>query len=636
MGRKMILVLVACALLFFSLSNVRFGGIGVKGSDGFRVHNLNTGLNYTTVQAALDANETLGGHKIRVDAGVYYEHVVVNKPVFLMGENRSTTVIDANGTGNGVVIRSSNASVSGFTVQNSGTLAFGNVGIWLENVRDCTVSDNEVKNSNYGIRLDNSGRTTFQRNTLEHNVYSFEVAGLYLSHFVNYVDSSNVVDGRPVYYWVNRHDEQVPFDAGYVAAVNCTGITVSDLTLRNDGQGVLLAFTNGSTVKNVTVTDNLDGVWMANCENCTVTGNSAIHNGRYGIEMQRSTSCRIAGNEASENGYEYLYSGWGIYVGASDDILISENKGHGNYYAIVVHTCSNCVISSNVVSNNSGMGIWPKFCEECVYVGNSACNNGFYGLEPEDSANCVISGNNASNNGEFGIWLLGCSKLSVTANYLQKNAVGVGLTESNSNQIYHNDFTNNRYQASIQNSSDNEWSTEVEGNYWSDYTGQDENHDGIGDAAYVIDEANRDQYPLAGAFSDFASSGGAHVNFVSNLSITDFEYFATNNTVRIRVSGPSDNQAYGFCRVCIPKSLSSPPFTVVIDDGLREPLYFNGSLNDNGTHSWIYVAFGLPAYDISIVPELFSPAIMAMTLMATLAPFIVCRRRRLAQARVVS
>jgi hypothetical protein len=40
------------------------------------------------------------------------------------------------------------------------------------------------------------------------------------------------------------------------------------------------------------------------------------------------------------------------------------------------------------------------------------------------------------------------------------------------------------------------WDSHLEGNYWSDYTGADSDGDGIGDIPYVIDENNRDHFPL--------------------------------------------------------------------------------------------------------------------------------------------
>src|SRR3990172_6744833 len=58
------------------------------------VHNTNTGLNYATIQEAIDALETLGGHTIRVDAGTYFEHVIVSKSLTLTGEDTVSTVID--------------------------------------------------------------------------------------------------------------------------------------------------------------------------------------------------------------------------------------------------------------------------------------------------------------------------------------------------------------------------------------------------------------------------------------------------------------------------------------------------------------------------------------------------------------
>jgi len=422
MNRKLLFVLGS--FLLFTLLCVRFSSVEVKASNGYPVHNLDTGLYYATIQAAVDAAETLGGHTVRVDAGIYYESVVIDKPVFLLGENISTTIIDANGMGNCVLIRSSDVKINGFTIQKSGNLPYGNTGILLENVSNCTMSNNKVEECGYGVWLRNSGGNSLKRNTIKDNLYNFRVSGRFLSHFINEVDSSNIVNGKPMYYWVNKHDEQVPSDAGYVAVVNSTNIMVCNINLNHNGQGILFAFAHDSTIKNVSATNNYDGIWIADSENCTVIASDASHNGHYGIELARSTNCKVVGNNASSNGYEFTYTGYGIRLGNCRNVSVVGNKGEENYYAIVVQFSEDCLISANNVSFNNGMGIWPKFCEKCKIVGNSVCNNGFYGIEPEDSNHCIVSGNNVSNNGLFGIWLLGaigtCNNLTVRGNNISQ------------------------------------------------------------------------------------------------------------------------------------------------------------------------------------------------------------------------
>ena len=62
------------------------------------------------------------------------------------------------------------------------------------------------------------------------------------------------------------------------------------------------------------------------------------------------------------------------------------------------------------------------------------------------------------------------------------------------NIIYHNNLIDNSVQAV--DAASNEWDFEGEGNYWSDYTGEDLDGDGIGDTPYVIDEDSQDRCPL--------------------------------------------------------------------------------------------------------------------------------------------
>ena len=73
---------------------------------------------YATIQEAINnANE---GDTVFVRAGTYYEHVVVNKAISLIGEDPSSTIIDGNESGTVVFITADNVDVDGFMIQNGG------------------------------------------------------------------------------------------------------------------------------------------------------------------------------------------------------------------------------------------------------------------------------------------------------------------------------------------------------------------------------------------------------------------------------------------------------------------------------------------------------------------------------------
>jgi parallel beta-helix repeat protein len=155
------------------------------------VHNLNTGLGYATIQEAINAKETLNGHTIFVEAGTYYENVVVNKTVSLIGENRETTIIDGKGIGNVVSITVYNVTVSDFKIQNSGTeynsgIYFFNASSTLGNV---TVRNNNITNNYYGVNVFSSFNVLLVGNNIANN----EKAGVNLEQsFRNTVISNNV------------------------------------------------------------------------------------------------------------------------------------------------------------------------------------------------------------------------------------------------------------------------------------------------------------------------------------------------------------------------------------------------------------------------------------------------------------
>jgi hypothetical protein len=61
------------------------------------VHNINTGEDFATVQAAIDDADTLDGHTITIDAVTLYEwDINVNKDLTIKGAGPGSTIIDGN------------------------------------------------------------------------------------------------------------------------------------------------------------------------------------------------------------------------------------------------------------------------------------------------------------------------------------------------------------------------------------------------------------------------------------------------------------------------------------------------------------------------------------------------------------
>jgi parallel beta-helix repeat protein len=161
------------------------------------------------------------------------------------------------------------------------------------------------------------------------NTYNFGVYGKQLQHFINDIDTSNTIDSKPVYYWVNRSYDQIPSNAGYVAVVNSTNVAVQNLDIANNHQGVLLAYTKNSKVENVTVMNNLFGFWFFESLNNNILRNNIVTNNAYGIWLNASSGNSIYHNNFMNNVrqvYSNLANNWDMwwYLG-------------GNYWSDGVH-----------------------------------------------------------------------------------------------------------------------------------------------------------------------------------------------------------------------------------------------------------------------------------------------------------
>jgi parallel beta-helix repeat protein len=283
-----------------------------------------------------------------VEAGTYYENVVVNKTVLLLGESVGITIIDANGTGNVVDVKADGVVIESFTVQNSGYDANGihsdnckgtmirdnniinndcGINIWYS--ANNTISGNNVTNNYFGIFLQYSYDNTLRNNHMSSNQRNFCVMGDIPFYFIHDIDSSNTADGKPIYYWVNQQNRTVPVDAGYVALIYSTNITAQNLDLKNNYQGLLLVETENSLIMGNNITNNTRGIHLIFSSNNTISENNMTNNG-FGIFLDDAVNNTIFRNNIAKNYYGVSQSTGNIiyhnnFINNTQQVLLPES-----------------------------------------------------------------------------------------------------------------------------------------------------------------------------------------------------------------------------------------------------------------------------------------------------------------------
>jgi parallel beta-helix repeat protein len=376
-----------------------------------------------------------------------------------------------------------------------------------------------------------------------------------------------------------------------------SNVTIRNLNITGFGYGIYLQTSTLNSIVDNNITANEGNIYFEDSFDNTLTGNT-ITDGAEAIQLVASSNNTISGNRLSHN----FYGVWSRFNSA-ENVIAGNNITRSNR-GIFLDTSSNNALSGNRIADISE-GIAVDNSSNNVIAGNSV-TRGTQGIYVKDnSRHNTITGNNIDNNTR-GIQVQQSSFNTIVGNNITRNrGYGVLLFAYISNTFSHNTFLGNAQHVGTYLPSVHVWDAGYPsgGNYWSNYTGADSNHDGIGDTPHVIDANNTDHYPLMGPFHRFNTTLGLPVNVVSNSTIERFQYFESNSTIKMYVSNRTLNQAVGFCRVRLPKGLMSPPYTVMIDEGLTAILHFNDTIDDNGTHRWIYFAYEHSTREIDIVPE---------------------------------
>ena len=370
--------------------------------------------NYSKIQNAIDNASDGDIVFVYDDSSPYYENVLLQKSIHLIGEQVETTIIDGKKSCNVVSVFADGVSITGFTLCNSGVLMI-DCGIELRSSHN-TISGNIISNNFQGISLytfnefianynnitgnmitsnegngiyllhseynhisgnilsNNTGITLDQSNNNNVSGNIFHNDGIFLNSFSNNIISDNLVNGKPLVYMVGESNKIVD-TAGQIILVDCHNITIQHQDLSNTTTGLNLIRT----------------------DHCHIVRNTIMNNCFFGINLFQSNDNNISLNTFSHNSA-------GLQVASSDRNIIIWNTIRSNqpYYGIELYGSNNNTISTNTIEKNGGR----KMVE---------------------------------------------------------NGLGIFIFISSNNSIFHNNFLQNARDAYFNEAYSNEWN----GNYWN-------------------------------------------------------------------------------------------------------------------------------------------------------------------------
>ncbi len=348
--------------------------------------------NYTKIQDAID--DASDGDTVFVydESSPYMENLRVRKSIQLIGENKTTTIINSSSQTTIDSFDCDNVLIQGFTLLNhcsstdesygvdisfaenftlTDTIIIGcHWGVHLAYCSNCSITNNEIRDGISGIELYHVDTSSLSGNHLTDNEFGIELNnartnmisnniflnnGLYLVDYA-YPNSivGNSVNGKALLYLENESDIIIEDEsAGQIILVGCNRITMQNLDLSHATVGVELINTDNCLLTNTTLRFNIIGVmFLESCNMNTISYNYIDFNS-YGICVETYfafTRNKIIGNSVRFNSYG------GIYLNGVGNIVrynVVENNSEG---IVIIGGVFN-LISNNVIRNNSLIGL---------------------------------------------------------------------------------------------------------------------------------------------------------------------------------------------------------------------------------------------------------------------------------------
>ncbi len=363
---------------------------------------------YPTIMEAVNA--AADGDTIIVESGTYPEALSLYKNITLTGVGMPV-VTTPEGVETGAMIWTDNITLTGFSFEGNEEWSRG-ISVYGNNY---TMSDCRCTGYQTGIFIGYCEGLSLSNTSLYNNGYNLLYTD-YLEKPGNTIAETVTVNGKPVIYRESISGETIDAssDAGVVICVNCTDITIRDITTEPVECSIFLLASEDVIVEHVTANAAYYGVRAYKSENITVRDSSFGPDTKFGIQLDQISCALAEDNEIACHEY-----GMGIEYKNSKNITVSDNTITRGGVGVIGSSSDNGSISGNTISDchwggiltmegdtlavtnntvdNSGTGIYTWDMRDIQVSDNAIrCSDAGYGMEiSADGA--VINGNTADN-----------------------------------------------------------------------------------------------------------------------------------------------------------------------------------------------------------------------------------------------
>jgi len=359
------------------------GGNDVLGTPKKRnsVSSIYVPYDFSSIQKAIDNAYT--SSTIYVYPQTYNENLVIQKPIKIIGieqDQQKPKLMPGDSNKPGILVKSHNVEVRNFNVSDFDK----SKGIFLENSKNCVISNNLTENNDIGIYIKSS-----KNNYLENNLSRNNRIGIHLCsskfnnltenqfsdndknfivevEYENNIDKTNKSNKKPIYYLVNQEDKIIngaSSTPAFIYLINCKNVTIENVNIENEYTGISLVNSSSTcAVLNSEIKNCFYGISLLNSSSNLLEKNY-IASTSMAIKLDFSSYNKISENKI-ENCLKHPScspSGIGIYLFRSYLNEFNFNyisKAQDTAFQILGNSNSNTFSSNTIIENNLAFYIY--------------------------------------------------------------------------------------------------------------------------------------------------------------------------------------------------------------------------------------------------------------------------------------